>query len=109
MRLVLPEREPAKFLVMLLLAALMFGITGLMGMLVMQWVTGQRYAQDEAAKHGISQVDASRLGGLVVIGLCLSFLLGRLLIGHEFDYEGPLGFQMLSWAAFFATSLVGLI
>jgi UDP-N-acetylmuramyl pentapeptide phosphotransferase/UDP-N-acetylglucosamine-1-phosphate transferase len=109
MRLVLPDREPAKFFVMLLLAALMFGITGLMGMLVMQWVTGQRYAQDEAAKHGISEVNASRLGGLVVIGLCLSFLFGRLLMGHEYDYEGPLGVQMWSWAAFFATSLIGLI
>jgi UDP-GlcNAc:undecaprenyl-phosphate GlcNAc-1-phosphate transferase len=109
MRLVLTDRELAKLFVMLLLAALMFGITGLMGMLVMQWVTRQRYAKDEAAKHGISQVNASRLGGVVVIGLSLSFLLSRFLMGYEFDDIGPLGIQMWGWVAFLSTSLLGLI
>jgi len=109
MRLVLSDRELAKLFVMLLLAALMFGITGLMGMLVMQWVTRQRYAKDEAAKHGISQVNASRLGGVVVIGLSLSFLFSRFLMGYEFDDIGPLGIQMWGWAAFLSTSLLGLI
>ena len=109
MRLVLSDRELAKLFVMLLLAALMFGITGLMGMLVMQWVTRQRYAKDEVAKHGISQVNASRLGGVVVIGLSLSFLLSRLLMGYEFSDVGPLGIQMWGWVAFLSTSLLGLI
>jgi UDP-GlcNAc:undecaprenyl-phosphate GlcNAc-1-phosphate transferase len=109
MRLVLSDRELAKLFVMLLLAALMFGITGLMGMLVMQWVTRQRYAKDEAAKHGISQVNASRLGGVVVIGLSLSFLFSRFLMGYEFDDIGPLGIQMWGWVAFLSTSLLGLI
>ncbi len=109
MRLVLTDRELAKLFVMLLLAALMFGITGLMGMLVMQWVTRQRYAKDEVAKHGISQVNASRLGGVVVIGLSLSFLFSRFLMGYEFDDIGPLGIQMWGWVAFLSTSLLGLI
>jgi UDP-GlcNAc:undecaprenyl-phosphate GlcNAc-1-phosphate transferase len=109
MRLVLTDRELAKLFVMLLLAALMFGITGLMGMLVMQWVTRQRYAKDEAAKHGISQVNASRLGGVVVIGLGLCFLLSRFLMGYEFNDVGPLGIQMWGWVAFLSTSLLGLI
>ncbi|MDA7794923.1 undecaprenyl/decaprenyl-phosphate alpha-N-acetylglucosaminyl 1-phosphate transferase [Porticoccaceae bacterium] len=109
MRLVLTDRELAKLFVMLLLAALMFGITGLMGMLVMQWVTRQRYAKDEAAKHGISQVNASRLGGVVVIGLSLSFLFSRFLMGYEFDDIGPLGIQTWGWLVFLSTSLLGLI
>jgi UDP-N-acetylmuramyl pentapeptide phosphotransferase/UDP-N-acetylglucosamine-1-phosphate transferase len=109
MRLVLTDRELAKLFVMLLLAALMFGITGLMGMLVMQWVTRQRYAKDEVAKHGISQVNASRLGGVVVIGLSLSFLFSRFLMGYEFDDIGPLGIQKWGWVAFLSTSLLGLI
>jgi UDP-GlcNAc:undecaprenyl-phosphate GlcNAc-1-phosphate transferase len=109
MRLVLSDRELAKLFVMLLLAALMFGITGLMGMLVMQWVTRQRYAKDETAKHGISQVNASRLGGVVVIGLCLAFLLSRFLMGYEFDDVGPLGIHMWGWVAFLSTSLLGLV
>jgi UDP-N-acetylmuramyl pentapeptide phosphotransferase/UDP-N-acetylglucosamine-1-phosphate transferase len=109
MRLVLTDRELAKLFVMLLLAALVFGITGLMGMLVMQWVTRQRYAKDEVAKHGISQVNASRLGGVVVIGLSLIFLFSRFLMGYEFDDIGPLGIQMWGWVAFLSTSLLGLI
>jgi UDP-N-acetylmuramyl pentapeptide phosphotransferase/UDP-N-acetylglucosamine-1-phosphate transferase len=109
MRLVLTDRELAKLFVMLFLAALMFGITGLMGMLVMQWVTRQRYAKDETAKHGISQVNASRLGGVVIIGLSLMFLMGRSLMGYEFEDVGPLGIQMWGWFAFLSTSLLGLV
>jgi UDP-N-acetylmuramyl pentapeptide phosphotransferase/UDP-N-acetylglucosamine-1-phosphate transferase len=109
MQLVLTDRELAKLFVMLLLAALMFGITGLMGMLVMQWVTRQCYAKDEPAKHGISQVNASRLGGVVVIGLSLSFLFSRFLMGYEFDDIGPMGIQMWGWVAFLSTSLLGLV
>ena len=109
MRLVLTDRELAKLFVMLFLAALMFGITGLMGMLVMQWVTRQRYAKDETAKHGISQVNASRLGGVVIIVLSLAFLLGRSLMGYEFNDIGPLGIQMWGWFAFLTTSLLGLV
>lgn len=109
MRLVLSDRELAKLFVMLLLAAVLFGIAGLVCMLVMQWVTRQRYAKDDAAKHGISQVNASRLGGVVIIGLCLSFLIGRFITGYEFDDVGPLGIHMWGWVAFLSTSLLGLI
>jgi len=109
MRLVLTDRELAKLFVMLFLAAIMFGISGLMGMLVMQWVTRQRYAKDETAKHGISQVNASRLGGVVIIVLSLAFLLGRSLMGYEFNDIGPLGIQMWGWFAFLTTSLLGLV
>lgn len=109
MKLTLTDRELAKLFVMLLLAAVTFGITGLMGMLVMQWVTRQRYANDEIEKHGISQVSASRLGGVVIIGLCLIFLLSRVFSGYEFDPVGPLGIQMWGWVAFISTSILGLI
>ena len=109
MKLVLSDRELAKLFVMLLVTAVLFGIAGLMGMLVMQWVTRQRYARDEAAKHGMSQVNASRLGGVVIIGLCLSFLFGRYIVGYEFDDVGPLGIHMWGWVAFLSTSLLGLI
>lgn len=109
MKLILSDRELAKLFVMLFLAAFLFGITGLVGMLVMQWVTRQRYAKDEAAKHGISQVNASRLGGVVIIGLALSFLLIRFIGGYEFDDVGPLGIHLWGWLAFVSTSLLGLI
>ena len=109
MRLVISDRELVKLYVMLFLAAFAYGILGLIGMLVMQWITRQRYAKDEAVKHGISQVNASRLGGVVIIGLCLGFLLVRFIRGYEFDAVGPLGIHMWGWVAFLSTSILGLI
>ncbi|MGB2172432.1 MAG: hypothetical protein ACPHYD_00520, partial [Porticoccaceae bacterium] len=70
MKLVLSDKELGKLFIMMLMAAILFGVVGLVGMLVMQWVTRQRYAKEDQEKHGISQVNASRLGGAVIIGLC---------------------------------------
>ena len=69
MNLVLSDRELGKLFMMMMLAAFLFGVAGLVGMLVMQWVTPQRHAKEDQEKHGISQVNASRLGGAVIIGL----------------------------------------
>jgi UDP-N-acetylmuramyl pentapeptide phosphotransferase/UDP-N-acetylglucosamine-1-phosphate transferase len=94
---------------MLMLAAFLFGIAGLVGMLVMQWVTRQRYAKDYQDKHGISQVNASRLGGAVIIGLCLCFLFFKFLEGYHFDEVGPLGIHPWAWLAFLTSSALGLV
>jgi hypothetical protein len=48
------------------LAVVFFGLTGLIIMLCFQWIRLQRYAADVADKHGIFQVDASRLGGTAI-------------------------------------------
>ena len=109
MNLVLSDKDLGKLFVMMLLAAVLFGVAGLLGMLVMQWVTRQRYAKDDQEKHGISQVNASRLGGAVIIGLCLSFLLVKFFTGHEFDNVGPMGIHPWAWLAFLTTSALGLV
>ena len=63
---VLTEKDLVKLSVMMLLAVIFFGLTGLIIMLCFQWMTLQSYAADSADKHGISQVSASRLGGAVI-------------------------------------------
>ena len=50
----------------MLLAVIFFGLTGLIIMLCFQWIPLQSYAADVADKYGISQVDASRLGGAAI-------------------------------------------
>lgn len=109
MNLVFTDRELGKLFIMLMLAAFLFGIAGLMGMLVMQWVTRQRYAKEQQDKHGISQVNASRLGGAVIIGLCLCFLVFKFLTGYDFDDVGPLGIHPWAWLAFLSSSALGLV
>ncbi len=109
MNLVLSDRELGKLFIMMVLATILFGLSGLLGMMVMQWVTRQRYAKDDFEKHGISQVNASRLGGAVIIGLSLFFLISRYFTGYEFSDVGPLGIHAWAWTAFLATSLIGLV
>ena len=109
MSLVLSDKELGKLFVIMLLAAILFGVAGLLGMLVMQWVTRQRYAKEDQEKHGISQVNASRLGGAVIIGLGLGFLAVKFFTGHEFDNVGPMGIHPWAWLAFLSTSALGLV
>ncbi|MGB2173087.1 MAG: hypothetical protein ACPHYD_03825, partial [Porticoccaceae bacterium] len=57
----------------------------------------------------ISQVNASRLGGAVIIGLCLSFLIIKSFNGYQFSDVGPLGIHPWAWLAFLASSILGLV
>ena len=61
MSLVLSDKELGKLFVIMLLAAILFGVAGLLGILVMQWVTRQRYAKEDQEKHGISQVNGQNI------------------------------------------------
>jgi hypothetical protein len=63
---VLSSRELSKLAIMALLATAAFGLSGLIMILIMQLMTMQSYAVDSMDKHGISQVQSSRLGGVAV-------------------------------------------
>jgi uncharacterized paraquat-inducible protein A len=52
---VLTGKDLLKLSAMILLATIFFGLTGLVTMIILQWVTRQRYAQDSVDKHGISK------------------------------------------------------
>ena len=57
----LTGRDLTKLTIMIVIATLLFGLPGLIMMLILQWITHQSYALDSADMHGISQVGASRL------------------------------------------------
>ena len=83
---------------LLLLALLILPFTGgmgLIGLLVMHWLTGRSFAFDAATSHGISERNLSRLGGLG-IGLTV-------LIYYAFQMLGE-----ASGAALFDFGLEGL-
>ena len=71
---VLTRKDLVKLSMMLLLATIIFGLTGLVIMLLFQWITLQSYAQDSVGKHGISQLPASRMGGVAIAVTTLALL-----------------------------------
>ena len=107
---VLTERDLAKLSVMMLLAVIFFGLSGLMIMIFLQWITRQSYAQDAVDKHGISRVSASRLGGAAIFASWL----GLLVAGYFSDYfgdasGGPAGPYWIDWFAVGCCALLGLV
>ena len=70
----LSGREISKLAAMSLLATVVFGVGGLVVILLMQWMTLQSYASDASGKHGIAEVQASRLGGVALVAAILMSL-----------------------------------
>jgi UDP-GlcNAc:undecaprenyl-phosphate/decaprenyl-phosphate GlcNAc-1-phosphate transferase len=95
---------------MALLATAAFGLSGLIMILIMQLMTMQSYAADSVDKHGISEVQSSRLGGVAVaIGVLVS--MGFLLMS---GYRGSntsvsLGIFWPSWLGACGCFLLGLL
>ena len=89
----LTDKDFLKLLVIMLLAVIFYALTGLIIMLCFQWITLQSYAADVADKYGISQVNASRLGGAVIffswLGLMLAGYCNGYLGGNSGGPAGP--------------------
>ena len=107
---ILSSRELSKLAVMALLSTAAFGLSGLIMILIMQLMTMQSYATDSVDKHGISEVKASRLGGVAVaIGVLVS--MGFLLIN---GYRGSNTLASLwifwpLWLGMFGCFFLGLL
>ena len=101
-------RDLTKLTIMIIMATLLFGLPGLMMMLLLQWITYQSYAIESTDKHGISQVGASRLGGAAVFGFALIlYLLGsysEILVSDSLPPAPAVG-----WFAVIGCTLIGLI
>jgi hypothetical protein len=95
---VLTEKDFLKLLVIILLAVIFYGLTGLIIMLCFQWIALQSYAADVANKYGISQVNASRLGGAVIFFSWLGLLLSGYYNGYMGGKSGgPAGPYWIDW------------
>ena len=98
----LTKHELYKLTVMLLIATAAFGISGLVIILMMHWMTLQSYAAESTDKHGISEVKASRLGGVavaigVMVAMAFLFLNGH----HGGNSNAPFGMYWPLWLAIF--------
>ena len=68
----LTGKDLTKLTIMLVMATFLFGLPGLIMMLILHWVTYQSFAIESIDKHGISNVGASRLGGAAIFGSALA-------------------------------------
>ena len=94
----LTDKDFLKLLVIMLLAVIFYALTGLIIMLCFQWITLQSYAADVADKYGISQVNASRLGGAGIFFRWLGLLLPGYYNGYLGDKSGgPAGPYWIDW------------
>jgi len=106
---VLTGKDLVKLSVMLLLATIFFGLTGLVIMLFLQWITRQSYAQESVDKHGISQLSASRMGGVAIIVTTFVLLAYGVYSGAFELWQGPLGVEGCVWLAVIACMGLGLV
>jgi len=106
---VLTGKDLVKLSVMLLLATIFFGLTGLVIMLFLQWITRHSYAQESVDKHGISQLSASRMGGVAIIVTTLALLAYGVYSGAFELGQGPLGVEGFVWLAVIACMGLGLV
>jgi UDP-GlcNAc:undecaprenyl-phosphate GlcNAc-1-phosphate transferase len=106
----LTKHELYKLTIMLLIATAAFGIIGLVIILMMQWMTLQSYAAESTDKHGISEVKASRLGGVAVAIAVLVAMAFLLLNGHRGgNSNAPLGMYWQLWLGAFGCFFLGLL
>ena len=106
----LTKHELYKLTVMLLIATAAFGLSGLVIILMMQWMTLQSYAAESTDKHGISEVKASRLGGVAVAIAVLVSMAFLLFSGHRGIISNtPLGLYWPLWLGAFGCFFLGLL
>ena len=105
MNLVLSDKDLGKLFVMMLIA-LSFWVGGAIGYVGNAMGNPSALRQDDQEKHGISQL-MPRLGGAVIIGLCLSFLLVKFLLAMNLIMWA--NGSPWAWPAFLSTSALGLV
>ena len=101
-------RDLIKLSIIMIMSTLLFGLPGLVMMLLLQWITSQSYAIESVEKHGISNIGASRLGGAVIFGSALALYL----FGTYAEVIEPSPFSTVSlvfWLSIFSCMTIGLI
>ena len=101
-------KDLLKLAIMTVVATLLFGLPGLIMLLLLQWITSQSYAIESADKHGISKVGASRLGGAAIFASALVlYILGFLSGVIE---PSPLStISIVFWLSIFSCVGIGLM
>lgn len=97
-----------KVLLLALAATLMFGITGL-GYIMLMWLFSQfTLGRDTAASHGISHWESSRLGGLVIGIVFISYIVGLMITSPYTPGVMRSSHYLYIWAATLVCCMLGL-
>lgn len=108
-KFLLSEKDLIKLSIMMLLAVAFFGLKGLVAMILMQWVTRQSFAADAVDKHGIAEVPASRLGGVMILIGSTAMILLAVISGAETRTGAPFGIPIYAWVGMSGCALMGLV
>ena len=105
----LSVKETSKLLLMLIIAFMVWGVLGVFLIGLMQFVSMQGWATDSVHKHGIAEMQASRLGGAVCIFGGILVLIVLMLNGAAGIGEGPLQVHRFVWVAILGSTVLGLV
>ena len=103
------DKDLVKLSACLVLSAIFFGISGLLVMLLLQWLTRQSYAEDAQDKHGISHISASRLGGAAVLVCTLALIFSAVFTEVTLLNIGAYGIFWVGWIGPLACAALGLV
>ena len=107
--LALSNQAKAQFIFMLLLSTLMFGVIGFVLISLMQFVSMQSFAKETVHKHGIAEMQSSRLGGAATILGGIFVLYALDLTGRQASGLGPLHIDWLAWIPVIGCMVLGLV
>ena len=106
----LSVKETSKLLLMLIVAFMVWGVVGLFLIGLMQFVSMQGWAKDSVHKHGIAEMQASRLGGAVcILGGFLVVITLKLNGADESGGSGPFGIRRFVVVAIMGSMALGLV
>ena len=106
----LSVKETSKLLLMLIMAFIVWGFVGLFLIGLMQFVSMQGWATDSVHKHGIAEMQASRLGGAVcILGGFLVVIMLKLNGADESGGSGPFGIRRFVVVAIMGSMVLGLV
>ena len=106
----LSVKETSKLLLMLIVAFMVWGVVGLFLIGLMQFVSMQGWAKDSVHKHGIAEIQASRLGGAVcILGGFLVVITLKLNGADESGGSGPFGIRRFVVVAIMGSMALGLV
>ena len=106
----LSVKETSKLLLMLIIAFIVWGFVGLFLIGLMQFVSMQGWATDSVHKHGIAEMQASRLGGAVCILAGFLVIITLKLNGaDDSGGSGPFGIRRFVVLAIMGSMALGLV
>lgn len=102
-------KDLIKLALMVVVAAFFFGVPGVLMVLFFHWITRSSFAADTIEKHGISDIKASRLGGVAIFISSFGLLgLVKFIGVIPSENQGSSNY-LFFWVASLLCGLIGLI